>query len=106
MGIPIRVLMVEDPKDDAALLLLLLRQAGYEVESERVESASSLEQALTKKWDIVISDHTMPNLSGSEALKIVRAQNVEMPFIFVSGPIGEEAAVEAMRVGAQDYVMK
>jgi two-component system cell cycle sensor histidine kinase/response regulator CckA len=106
MGIPIRVLMVEDSKDDAALLLLLLRQAGYEVESERVESASSLEQALTKKWDIVISDHTMPNLSGSEALKIVRAQNVEMPFIFVSGPIGEEAAVEAMRVGAQDYVMK
>ncbi len=106
MGIPIRLLMVEDSEDDAALLLLLLRQGGYEVESERVDSASGLAHALSKKWDIVISDHAMPNFSGSDALKMVRAHDVEIPFIFVSGTIGEDAATEAMRVGAQDYVMK
>jgi two-component system cell cycle sensor histidine kinase/response regulator CckA len=106
MGVPIRVLMVEDSEDDAALLLLLLRQGGYEVDSERVDSASGLGQALNKKWDIVISDHSMPHCSGSEALKIVRAKDAEIPFIFVSGTIGEDVAADAMRVGAQDYVMK
>jgi signal transduction histidine kinase len=106
MGTPIRVLIVEDSEDDAALLLLLLRQAGYEVESERVDSPDGLAQALNNKWDLVISDHSMPNFSGSEALKMVREQNVEMPFIFVSGTIGEDVATEAMRVGARDYVMK
>jgi two-component system cell cycle sensor histidine kinase/response regulator CckA len=106
MGVPIRVLMVEDSEDDAALLLLLLRQASYQVEFERVETSSGLAGALEKKWDIVISDHAMPRFSGGEALKMVRACDVEMPFIFVSGTIGEDVAADAMRVGAQDYVMK
>jgi len=102
----IRLLIVEDSEDDAALLLLLLRQAGFEIKSERVDSAGALEQALNKSWDIIISDHSMPHFSGTEALKSVRAKDANVPFIFVSGTIGEEVATEAMRTGAQDYVMK
>jgi DNA-binding NtrC family response regulator len=102
----IRLLIVEDSEDDSALLLLLLGQAGYEIKSERVESARSLAKALIQKWDLVISDHSMPHLSGTEALTAVRAIDADVPFIFVSGTIGEEAATDAMRHGAQDYVMK
>jgi diguanylate cyclase (GGDEF)-like protein/PAS domain S-box-containing protein len=106
MDASIRLLIVEDSEEDAALVLRLLRQSGYEIDSERVDSAGSLAQALNKKWDIVIADHSMPHFSGNEALKMVRELNPEVPFIFVSGTIGEDAAAEAMRVGAQDYVMK
>jgi len=106
MATSLRLLIVEDSEDDAALVLLLLRQAGYQVHSERVYSAVGLAQALNKKWDIVISDHSMPQFSGTEALKMVRLRDLEVPFIFVSGTIGEDAATEAMRTGAQDYVMK
>jgi two-component system cell cycle sensor histidine kinase/response regulator CckA len=106
MGIAIRLLLIEDSEDDAALVLRLLKQGGYDVESERVYSSAELERALTKKWDIVVSDHSMPQFSGAEALKMVRAKDGDIPFIFVSGTIGEDAATEAMRVGAQDYVMK
>jgi signal transduction histidine kinase len=102
----IRLLMVEDSEDDAALLLLLLRQAGFEINSERVDSAGALARALTKNWDIIISDHSMPQFSGSEALKMVRASDAGVPFIFVSGTIGEDVDTDAMRNGAQDYVMK
>jgi two-component system, cell cycle sensor histidine kinase and response regulator CckA len=106
MGMSIRLLIVEDSEDDAAHLILLLQQAGYEINSERVESASGLGQALEKKWDIIISDHSMPNFTGTEALKMVRAKDLDVPFIFVSGTLGEDVATDAMRDGAQDYVMK
>src|SRR6266851_5978348 len=106
MGVPVRVLMVEDLEDDAVLQVRMLRQAGYEVEFERVDSAGGLSQALDKKWDIIISDHSIPHFSGNEALKIVRARDEEVPFIFVSGTVGEDVAIAAMKVGAQDYVMK
>jgi diguanylate cyclase (GGDEF)-like protein/PAS domain S-box-containing protein len=102
----IRLLIVEDSENDAALVLRVLQQGGYEIASERVDSASGLAQALNKKWDIIISDHSMPQFTGNEALKIVRQIDPDVPFIFVSGTIGEDAAAEAMRVGAQDYVMK
>jgi DNA-binding NtrC family response regulator len=62
--------------------------------------------ALTKNWDLIISDHSMPQFSGTEALKMVRATDPDVPFIFVSGTIGEDVATDAMRVGAQDYSMK
>ncbi len=101
-----RLLIIEDSEDDAALLLLLLRQAGFEINSERVDSAGALAQALNKNWDIIISDHSMPHFSGTEALKTARARDADVPFIFVSGTIGEDVATEAMRNGAQDYVMK
>jgi two-component system cell cycle sensor histidine kinase/response regulator CckA len=106
MQTSIRLLIVEDSEDDAALLILLLGQAGYEIRSERVESAKTLAKALMQKWDLIISDHSMPHLSGTEALTAVRALDAEVPFIFVSATIGEEAATDAMRHGAQDYVMK
>ena len=102
----LRLLMVEDSEDDAALLLLLLQNAGYEIVSERTDSAAGLAQALNKPWDIIISDHSMPHFSGIEALKMIRAMDADVPFIFVSGTIGEDVATDAMRVGAQDYVMK
>src|ERR1700730_19352820 len=106
MGMSIRLLIVEDSEDDAAHLILLLQQAGFEINSERVDSASGLGQALEKKWDIIISDHSMPNFTGTEALKMVRAKDLDVPFIFVSGTLGEDVATDAMRDGAQDYVMK
>lgn len=102
----IRLLMIEDSEDDSALLVLLLRQAGYELQSELVDSAANLAKALNNNWDIIISDHSMPHFSGTEALKMVRAQDPDVPFIFVSGTIGEDVATDAMRNGAQDYVMK
>jgi diguanylate cyclase (GGDEF)-like protein/PAS domain S-box-containing protein len=102
----IRLLIIEDSEDDAILIRRLLRQGGYQVDSERVDSARGLTKALGEKWDIVISDHSMPQFSGLEALKMVRRVNPEIPFIFVSGTMGEETATEAMRVGAQDYLLK
>jgi two-component system cell cycle sensor histidine kinase/response regulator CckA len=101
-----RLLIIEDSEDDAALLLLLLRQAGFKINSERVDSAGGMAIALNKNWDIIISDHSMPHFSGTEALKMVRARDADVPFIFVSGTIGEDVAADAMRIGAQDYVMK
>src|SRR5947209_7346478 len=102
----LRLLIIEDSEDDATVVRHLLRRSGYQVESERVDSAQALSQALEKSWHIVIADHSMPSFSGLEALKMIREVNPEIPFIFVSGTIGEETATEAMRVGAQDYLLK
>ena len=102
----IRLLIIEDSEDDAAILLLLLRQAGYEIDSSCVDSASALARALNLNWDIILSDFAMPHFSGTEALKMIRALDADVPFIFVSGTIGEDVATDAMRAGAQDYVMK
>jgi signal transduction histidine kinase len=106
MAMPLRVLFIEDSDDDAALQVRLLRQAGYDVAFERVDTSKALTQALDERWDIIISDHSMPNFSGTGALRLVREKGLEIPFIFVSGTIGEEAAVAALKVGAQDYLMK
>ena len=107
MAEQLRVLLVEDSEDDAALLLRELKRAGYDVAHDRVFTAEAIEQSLAKHdWDLVISDHGMPAFSGTEALQIVRRLKPDVPFIFVSGSIGEDIAVAAMRAGAQDYVMK
>ena len=106
MPIPLRVLFIEDSEDDAALQVRLLRQAGYEVKHQRVDSPEFLLAALEKPWDIVISDYSMPHFRGTDALKLVRQKGVDVPFIFVSGTIGEDLAVAALKVGAQDYLMK
>ena len=104
---PLRVLVIEDSELDALLLLEQLRAGGYAPEARRVENAEGLQDALEKqKWDIVFSDHNMPHFSSTEALEIVRSSALDLPFIIVSGAIGEEAAVAAMRAGAQDYLMK
>jgi two-component system cell cycle sensor histidine kinase/response regulator CckA len=107
MGMPLRVLMIEDSEDDAALLVRELRRGGYDVEFERVDLADSLRSALaTKSWDLVVSDFSMPQFSGTDALRLLRAQGSEVPFIFVSGTMGEEIAVAALQNGAQDYLVK
>ncbi len=107
MGTPLRLLIVEDSEDDAALLLRELRRGGYDVTHERVETPSALTSALDRqKWDIVISDHSMPHFTGIDALHTLRSKGLRIPFIFVSGTIGEETAVSALKDGAQDYLMK
>ena len=107
MGIPLRVLMIEDSEDDAALLERELRRGDYDVHLERVDEPSALEAAFQKQsWDLIISDFSMPHFSGTDALKLLRSKGCDKPFIFVSGTIGEETAVAALRDGAQDYLMK
>ena len=107
MGTPLRLLMIEDSEDDAALLVRELRRGDYDVQFERVDESSALESAFQKQsWDLIISDFSMPHFSGTEALKLLRSKGCEKPFIFVSGTIGEETAVTALRDGAQDYLMK
>ena len=103
----IRILIVEDSEDDAELLLRELHRGGYAVTSKRVETVSSMGDALdNEEWDIIISDYAMPQFSGLKALEVVKERGLDIPFILVSGTIGEEVAVEAMKAGVQDYVMK
>ena len=107
MGQPLRVLIVEDSEDDALLLARHLRQGGYELKSERVESAETMRLALERHaWDLVIADHNLPRFNSSDALKVIRDMELDIPFIIVSGSIGEEHAVSAMKAGAHDYLMK
>ena len=108
MGAPLRVLLVEDSEDDALLLQRELRRGGYEPACERVDTAEDMEAALEEgTWDIVISDHSMPAFSSSAALELLRRKGfVDTPFIIVSGRIGEDVAVAAMKAGAHDYIMK
>src|SRR5260370_15411071 len=107
MAESLRVLVVEDSEDDAVLLVRELRRGGYDVAHQRVDTPASMSGALgSEKWDVVICDYSMPGFSGLEALRLLRTRNSETPFIFLSGTIGEDIAVEALKQGAQDYVMK
>ncbi|MBV9183560.1 MAG: response regulator, partial [Acidobacteria bacterium] len=107
MAVPLRVLIVEDSADDAALLVRELRRGGYDVTSERVDSSGTMSLALEQQdWDLVVSDYSIPGFSGSQALKLLRSSGSSIPFIFLSGTIGEDAAVDALKQGAQDYIMK
>ncbi len=104
---PLAVLIVEDIESDALLILRLLSKGGYEVDSTRVETDDELRAALqARSWDIVISDFSLPELDGPRALAIVQASGLDLPFIAVSGTMGEETAVRMMKAGAHDYVMK
>ena len=107
MNTPLKALIIEDSESDALLLLAYLRHGGYEPQFRRVDNAADLADALNQQtWDIVFSDHNMPGFSSTAALAMVRAVNVDIPFLIVSGSIGEEVAVAAMRAGAQDYLTK
>ncbi len=104
---PLRLLLVEDTDDDADLVLMELRRAGYVPNVHRVASGPDFLAALEEGgWDAVVSDHTLPGYGGLDALADLRASGQDIPFILVSGTIGEAVAVEAMRAGAQDYVLK
>ena len=102
-----RLLVIEDSPLDYEMLVATLALQGVGVSAQRVECAAGLAQALAREpWDLVISDHHLPGFSSGEALHMVRAQPAPPPFIIVSGVIGEDAAVEAMRRGADDYLIK
>ena len=104
---PLRVLIIEDYEEDALLLHRHLGRAGYAVDSVRVETAEHLTKALAAQaWDLVIADYTLPSFGARDALALIQASGFELPFIIVSGTIDEVSAVDAMRAGAHDYVLK
>ena len=106
MRTPIRLLLVEDSEEDALLVLRQLGKGGYEPEHERVETAEAMLTALRGTWDIILSDYSMPQFSGMAALELLKETGIDVPFVMISGKMGEEAAVEAMRAGAADYIFK
>jgi len=107
MSTPIKMLIVEDREDDVMLVVHELSRNDFEVQHLQVSNANEMQAALeNQSWDIIISDYTMPTFNGIEALGILRQKDNETPFIFVSGTIGEEVAVSAMKAGANNYILK
>ena len=107
MSQPLRLLMVEDSQDDALLIVRELRRNGWEPQYERVDTEAAMTAALDgHSWDLTISDYSMPNFGGPAALALHQKKALDVPFICVSGAIGEDIAVEMMKAGAHDYVMK
>jgi hypothetical protein len=103
----LKAIVVEDNTDDVYLLLHELKTGGFDVTHRHIETAGELESALAQGgWDIVLCDYSLPTFSAPEALQLVKQSGLDLPFIVVSGTIGEEVAVEAMRAGATDYVLK
>jgi PAS domain S-box-containing protein len=107
MAKPLRLLIVEDSDDDALLTIRELKRAGYEVTFERVQTAETMSAALqADTWDLVIADYSMPQFTGMAALELLKATGLDIPFFIISGSIGEDLAVEVMKLGANDYLMK
>lgn len=107
MGIPLKILIIEDSEDDVVLLLRELKLGGYEPLHKRVETVEDMEAAMAERqWDVIISDFVMPQFSGLAALDLLKQSGLDIPFIVVSGKIGEDIAVEAMKAGAHDYILK
>jgi HD-GYP domain-containing protein (c-di-GMP phosphodiesterase class II) len=107
MGTPVRVLIIEDSEDDSLLVVRRMRQGDYDPDWLRVETAEAMTAALHEEtWDLVLCDYKLPKFDGLTALEIFKDSGLDIPFILVSGDIGEEIAVEAMRAGAHDYIMK
>ncbi|MBT3375376.1 MAG: PAS domain-containing protein [Lentisphaerae bacterium] len=105
--VPLRLLLVEDSELDAKLLLRTVRQAGYVVEHRRVDTAVDLDRALASEpWDAIVSDYSMPGFNGLQALAIAIESGLDLPFIIVSGTVGEDVAVGTMKAGAHDYLLK
>lgn len=107
MSTKLRILLIEDSEKDALLLVENLHKGGYQPEYQVVDTAKALQAALDNaQWDIVIVDYSLPGFSGMAALKLISKNNLNIPAIMVSGKMGEETAVEAMRAGAKDYIIK
>lgn len=107
MSTEIRLLQIEDSPDDAELMLRLLKKAGFLVYSERIETAAEMRELLARQpWDVIVADYRLPNFDAPSALSVLHETGNDIPFIVVSGAIGEEVAVEMMRSGAHDYLLK
>lgn len=107
MGGPLRVLIIEDSEEDTQLLLRELRRLGYDVEFERVETAAAMRVMLSEEaWDLILSDYSLPAFNATKALETLKASQLDIPFIIVSGTIGEETAVAALKAGANDFLIK
>jgi len=107
MSKPLNILQVEDSESDAALIVRLLENSGYDVHSERVETAPQMRAALgTRVWNAIIADYHLPQFDAPSALAVLRWSGLDIPFIVVSGAVGEDRAVAMMKAGAHDYLMK
>ena len=107
MNPPLQVLLLEDSADDAALLTIELQRAGFAPACTRIETRADLQAALERQeWHLIIADYRLPRFDGLEALALVKEKGLDLPFIIVSGYITDAAAVDAMKAGAHDYVMK
>lgn len=103
----LNVLIADDCEDDALLLVRELRKGGYQPQFERVDTREDMERALEQRhWQLIITDHTMPGFNSGDVLDMVKRSGMDVPVIIVSGTIGEEVAVHAMKTGANDYIMK
>ena len=104
----LRVLIIEDSEDDAELLAIALERGNYQVIHQRVDTKQDMEKALSQSqpWDIVLADYSMPQFSAIAALEVIKERGLDLPFIIVSGKIGEDTAVAAMKAGAHDYLVK
>ena len=104
---PLHILIIEDNESDAALIIRHLKKADKNIVCEVIETAPQLESALEQqKYDFVICDHSLPQFNDRQALKILQSTEIDIPFIVVSGTVGEETAVELMKAGVHDYIMK
>lgn len=106
LGRPLRLLHLEDSEIDHELTLAHLRRAGMQLDTLRVDSEADYLRALDHPWDVVVSDYNLPGFSGLYALEVLKMRGLDIPFVLVSGEIGEDTAVEAMRNGASDYLLK
>jgi PAS domain S-box-containing protein/putative nucleotidyltransferase with HDIG domain len=107
MGRPIRVLIIEDSENDSQFVLREIQRGGYDVEWERVERRSAMESALVRRqWDVIICDHSLPEFNAIAALETLHTRGLDLPFIIVSGSISEEAAVQSLKAGAHDFIVK
>src|SRR5438270_4572523 len=103
----IRAVLVEDSPEDAELVELALERGGFDVISHRVDNRDDMEAALEGcPWDVVVADYSMPNFTLNEALAVVTAKRMDIPFLIVSATIVEDAAIDAMREGAREFIMK
>jgi putative nucleotidyltransferase with HDIG domain len=107
MGTHLRILLIEDSEDDARLVLREIQRGGYDVEFERVETADAMRAALARRpWDLLLCDFSLPRFNAPNALELLKKSGYDLPFIIVSGTIGEESAVNALKAGAHDFIIK
>ena len=104
----LRVLIIEDSEDDAELLAIELKKGNYEITYQRVETKADMQAAIqgSQSWDIVLADYSMPQFSAIAALELLKEHDLDLPFVIVSGKIGDDTAVAAMKAGAHDYLVK